>query len=114
MGISKSDWVRLFPGVLKAEPWNETRRHDEEYIVHNSHGTDVDSYNYDGPIKPLVEAGLSQQAQIFADAETAGRALLERQFPDVSVSRLLYCANTTLVFQAEDKGLGRWPSSFRA
>lgn len=131
MGISKSDWVRLFPGMLKAEPyqivlydngngwnkdkgwvdvaeaWNETRRHDEEYIVHNSHGTDVDSYNYDGPIKPLADAGLSQQAQAFADAEAAGRGLLEGQFPDVSISRLLYCANTTLVFQAETKSLGQ-------
>lgn len=131
MAISRNEWKRLFPGVLKVKPyqivlhddsegwntdkswvdvaeaWNETRRHDEEYIVHNSHGTDVDAYYYDGPIKPLAEEGLSRQAQIFADAEAAGRALLEAQFPDVSVSRLLYCANTTLVFQAEDKAFGQ-------
>ena len=131
MVILQSDWVRLFPGMLNAEPyqivlydngdgwntdkgwvdvaeaWNETRRHDREHIVHDSHGTDVDYYDYDGPIKPLAEAGLSQQAQFFADAEAAGRGLLEGQFPDVSASRLLYCANTTLVFQAEDKGLGQ-------
>lgn len=131
MVITQDNWQRLFPGLLKAEPyqivlydngdgwntdkgwvdvaeaWNEARRHDREYIVHNSHGTDVDSYNYDGPIKPLAEAGLSQQAQFFADAEAAGRGLLEGQFPDVSASRLLYCAHTTLVFQAEDKAVGQ-------
>lgn len=131
MAISQNAWKRLFPGVLKikpysiilhddnrdgntdkawvdvAEAWNETLRHTEEYTVHNSHGTDVDSHSFDAPIKPLAEEGLSQQSQIFADAEAAGRALLENQFPDVSVSRLLYCANTTLVFQAEDKALGQ-------
>lgn len=131
MVITQDKWQRLFPGLLMAKPyqivlydnskcgntdkgwvdvaeaWNETRRHDEEHIVHNSHGTDVDSYYYDGPIKPLAEEGFSKQAQIFADAEAAGRALLEGQFPDVSVSRLLYCAHTTLEFQAEDKALGQ-------
>lgn len=124
MDVTNTLWNHLFPGVLRAKPYqitlydygvdwwdidkswldvdearNETQRHTLE-----EKGTEW--CLIDDPIKSLAEENLHEQAQIFATAEAAGRKLLEDQFPEITVSKLLYCANTTLVFLAQDKKWG--------